>query len=100
MWTKIDSADKTVTGEQSFDLLRCNAKYKLGAWQVACNEPNPLQPNLKSECYPVFQMEIPAAASTPYLKLAIGTISAAFDDVADDWTPKGWMYMKPSHSEL
>jgi hypothetical protein len=87
MWIKINSANKRVTGEQAFNLLRRNAGYKIGAWQVTCNSS-------ESECYPVFQIEIPGDASTSYLKMAINTISLAADDVADDWTPKGWMDMK------
>lgn len=84
LWIKINSADKRMTGEQAFNLLRRNAVYKIGAWQVTCNSS-------ESECYPVFQIEIPGDASTSYLKMAINTISLAVDDVADDWTPKGWM---------
>jgi hypothetical protein len=87
MWIRIDSASKRVTGEQAMDLLRRNAQYKIGAWQVTCTPSG-------SECYPIFQIEIPGDASTSYLRMAILTISMAADDVADDWTPKGWMHMK------
>ncbi len=88
IFIKINSANKKVTGEQAMDLLKRNAKYKIGAWQVVCTSS-------ESECAPIFQIEIPGDASTSYLKMAIHTCSLAADNVADDWTPKGWMDMKP-----
>jgi hypothetical protein len=87
IFIKINSANKKVTGEQAMDLLKRNAQYKIGAWQVVCTSS-------ESECAPIFQIEIPGDASTSYLKMAILTASLAADDVADDWTPKGWMDMK------
>jgi hypothetical protein len=87
IFIKIDSANKKVTGEQAMDLLKRNAQYKIGAWQVVCTSS-------ESECYPIFQIEIPGDASTTYLNMAITTAYRAADDVGDDWTPKGWMDMK------
>lgn len=96
LWIRVESAGTRVTGEQAFDLLRRNERYKIGAWQVACKPPALVS---ESECAPVFQIEIPGDASTSYLKMAINTLVLAAQEVTNDWTPKGWMAMGAS-SEL
>lgn len=84
MWIRVTAVNKRVTGEQGLDVLRRNAQYKIGAWQVVCRPGT-------EECYPVFQIELPAESSTAYLKMAVLTCSLAAKDVDNDWTPKGWM---------
>lgn len=84
MWIRVTPANKRVTGEQGLDVLRRNAQYKIGAWQVVCRPGT-------EECYPVFQIELPSESSTAYLKMAVLTCSLAAKDVDNDWTPKGWM---------
>ena len=87
MWIKITAANKRISGDQGLDLLRRNAQYKIGAWQVVCMTGD-------TECYPIFQIELPADASTGYLRMAVQTCSLAADDVDRDWTSKGWMGSK------
>ncbi len=55
----------------SMDVLRRNAQYKIGAWQVVCRPGT-------EECHPVFQIELPAESSTAYLKMAVLTRSSWF----------------------
>jgi hypothetical protein len=87
MWIKIAPANNRVTGEQGLDLLTRNSKYSMGAWQVVCREGT-------DECYPVFQIELAADASTDYLTMSINTCSNAADEVGRHWHSKGWLAPK------
>ena len=69
------------------DVLRRNAQYKIGAWQVVCRPGT-------EECHPVFQIELPADASSGYLKMAAMTCATAVEGLDKEWYPKGWMAAK------
>jgi hypothetical protein len=97
MWIRVNAANRPVTGEQGLDLLRRNAQYKIGAWQVVCR-PGTVHPrNVLSsmiitteQCYPIFQIDLPAQSSTAYLKMAVLACSTAAKDLVIDWTKKDW----------
>jgi hypothetical protein len=90
MYIKITPAFNRVDGELALDLLKRNKDYSMGAWQVVCRE---------EDCYPVFQIEVEAHASTDYLSMAVQTCFNAADAVARDWHPKRWLG-QPAKSDL